>query len=178
MEYWQAIKGYEEYQVSNLGNVRRLQCFRVDGVKLKEKMMSKKVHSGGYLCCHIKGKTLYIHRLVASAFLENNKGYSQINHKDGNKKNNSVENLEWCSASQNMTHAYENNLSGYKERALDNVFLNSYGKIILDDGTEFSSTKDAAEFLDTKERYISRAIKSGKKHKGFFITGIKNRMMI
>lgn len=53
-----------------------------------------------------KAKNYYIHRLVAATFIENPDDFSEVNHKDGNKKNNNVLNLEWCSRGQNMQHAY------------------------------------------------------------------------
>ena len=69
----------------------------------------QQLNSNGYLCVDLrlgkKKKKELVHRLVALAFLENPENKLCVNHKDGNKKNNSVENLEWCSHSDNMKHA-------------------------------------------------------------------------
>ena len=53
-----------------------------------------------------KKKAYTVHRLVASMFIENHSAYKDVNHKDGNKKNNNVSNLEWCTRSQNIKHSY------------------------------------------------------------------------
>lgn len=106
MEEYRDIKGYEGiYQVSNFGNVRR--------VYKKKKgfgIMKPINHSGGYSRLKLRNKgndkDVYIHRLVAEAFLENPKEH--VNHKDGNKKNNSVENLEWCNVHENVSHSMKN----------------------------------------------------------------------
>lgn len=67
--------------------------------------------SGGYLSAHIrKGKDYKIHRLVAQTFIPNPDDLPQVNHIDGNKMNNCVDNLEWCSQSHNIKHAYDNGL--------------------------------------------------------------------
>jgi len=103
MEEYRDIKGYEGvYQVSNLGNVRRLYK------KKKGFGMMKPInHSGGYSRLKLRNKgndkDVYIHRLVADAFLigEN----EVVNHKDGNKKNNTLDNLELCTQRENVTHA-------------------------------------------------------------------------
>lgn len=70
----------------------------------------------GYGRVSIGGKLLFVHRLVAEKYLPNPKNYSQVNHKDGNKENNSVENLEWISNFQNRMHAVENDLVVYGEK--------------------------------------------------------------
>ena len=64
-------------------------------------------HTNGYLRATIFGKDKYIHRLVGKYFVQNSKNYNEINHKDGNKKNDNAENLEWCTRQQNNKHAFK-----------------------------------------------------------------------
>lgn len=111
-EIYKDILGYEGlYQVSNFGNIKTLQ--RIDILTKKTIPEYKKVNhikDNGYLVVNLwknnKGTDFYVHRLVLSAFLPINQKLD-VNHKDGNKKNNNLENLEWCSRSQNIKHAYE-----------------------------------------------------------------------
>ena len=95
MENWKIIEDFTNYAVSDLGRVKN----RTTGRILKPKTAGR-----GYLCIAINGKNKYIHRLVAEAFIPNPDNLPQVNHKDENKHNNSVENLEWCSAEYNMTY--------------------------------------------------------------------------
>lgn len=109
-EVWKDIEGYEElYQVSNLGNVKSLFFRRSKNPKLLKPNMYC-----GYLYVNLckEGKRLLssIHRLVAKAFIPNPNNYPVINHKDENKQNNKVDNLEWC------TIKYNNNYGTVKER--------------------------------------------------------------
>lgn len=83
------------------------------GGRLKEQ--KPRVHTGGYLRCSMFGKDVYIHRIVAELFCERRKGCDYINHKDGNKKNNAAENLEWVTASENMKHAYKTGLVTHEQ---------------------------------------------------------------
>ena len=93
------------YEVSNLGRIRNFKTHRI--LKLGEDKC-------GYLHASLskdgKSKTLKVHRLVAIMFLNNDKNFSQVNHKDGNKKNNNLSNLEWIDRSNNLKHAYKNGL--------------------------------------------------------------------
>ena len=110
---WKDIVGYEnEYQISQFGEIRTLK----DSPKLKKYDVLKPQISkrNGYVYQMLykngKEKLLRVHRLVAMAFLPNPNNLPQVNHKDGNKQNNSVDNLEWCEQSDNMKHAYKNGL--------------------------------------------------------------------
>ncbi len=78
------------------------------------KLIRGEITRNGYVRIHVSHRTVQhkflVHRLVAEAFIPNPMNLPQVNHKDGNKQNNSVENLEWCSASENQKHAYKTGL--------------------------------------------------------------------
>lgn len=102
-EIWADIEGYEGlYQASNLGNIKSL---------LTSKLLKASVNSSGYLKVELhnkgKAKVFYVHRLIASTFIPNPSNKPQVNHRNGNKLCNSVDNLEWVTASENQKHAVE-----------------------------------------------------------------------
>ena len=125
-EIWKDIPGYEGlYQASNLGRIKSLD--KVVFQKAKNNSVSKHIYKGkilkpilhdnGYNYVTLNYKIISVHKLIAKTYLENNEKLPQINHKDGNKTNNNINNLEYCSASYNMKHAYKNNLINmYSER--------------------------------------------------------------
>lgn len=103
-EEWRDVLGFEGlYQVSNLGNVRTVK-------RGEATVMSQKEQWNGYLSVHLRNKGVErrasVHRLVAEAFIPNPDGLRDVNHKNGIKTDNRVENLEWLSHSDNMKHQY------------------------------------------------------------------------
>lgn len=104
-EIWKDIKGFEGiYQISNLGNVKSYDKHIKNGngyAVRKGKQLKPNLTKGGYYSVHLyigqrKREPKLIHRLVAEQFLPNPNNYPQVNHKDENKLNNRVDNLEWC----------------------------------------------------------------------------------
>ena len=124
-EIWKDISGYENiYQVSNLGRIKRLGVKDSRGNLRKEKVLILP-HDGrdGYLRCilckdgvrnHVR-----VHRIVAEAFIPNPYDLSTVNHLDGNKQNNFVDNLEWTTDAENTRHAFKNGLA-HPKRGIDN----------------------------------------------------------
>ena len=114
-EVWKDIKGYEGYyQVSNLGRVRSLdRTVRVCGGgirKVKGRLLIPQLSGRGYFAVALwknnKEKSATVHRLVINSFVPKTEGKEGVNHRDGNKQNNYLENLERCSQSENCSHAY------------------------------------------------------------------------
>lgn len=111
-EEWRAIPNYEEYEVSNLGRVKRLAYDKpVCGGSLqhcKERILALQSRKHGYqavmLSKNSKVKSFLVHRLVAFAFIPNPKNLPHINHKDENPSNNHVSNLEWCNQKYNSNY--------------------------------------------------------------------------
>ena len=131
-EQWVDIKSYEGlYQVSNYGRIKSLERtiisprYNKKGRHYCERILKTVGNSQGYHHVQLfdqfgNFKSCKVHRLVAEAFLENPFDKPQINHKDGNKSNNRVDNLEWCTNGENGKHAWDMGLrkkrnGGYNE---------------------------------------------------------------
>lgn len=112
IEEWRDIKGFDGfYQVSNTGKVRSCCNGGRIGGKGAWRLRALSANPDGYLKVRLyqggKDMTQRVHTLVAQAFLPNPNGYGTVNHKDGNKTNNVVDNLEWADRSEQMVHAYK-----------------------------------------------------------------------
>lgn len=108
-EEWRDIAGFEgKYQVSSHGRVRNIKFLGRPRSKQQERILSLKLRRDGYLSVHLSdGNKDYhpmVHRLVAVAFLPNYDNLPQVNHRDENKQNNHIDNLEWCTARYNFEY--------------------------------------------------------------------------
>lgn len=115
MEKWKDIPGYEGlYQASNTGKIRSIDrvVSTISGQKIRRKGKILTSHKNNYryemvsLCKNGKMTGGVVHRFVASAFLSNPNNWRCVNHKDEDRANNSVENLEWCTHSYNMSYSH------------------------------------------------------------------------
>lgn len=134
IEKFKPIKGYELiYEISNIGRVKALSKTVSTGFGrfqyYPEKIMKSNVAGNGYMMVRLTNrsisKSFTLHRLVAIHFIENHDSLPIINHKDGNKINNNVGNLEWCDYSYNLTHAYS---TGIKTGAWRGKFSTNHPK--------------------------------------------------
>jgi hypothetical protein len=140
MEQWKTIEGFNNYEVSSLGKVKNK----------TGKVLALRITSDGYNRVRLYGdsiKNKLVHRLVAEAFITNNdETKKQINHKDGDKLNNSIDNLEWVNHSENMVHKYHTlgkGICGIKLIKDDIVY-------------EFKSLADASRELNLDGGNLSR----------------------
>lgn len=129
-ETFKPVKGYEGlYEVSNLGNVKSIGR-KGSGCKPFDIILKPFDNGRGYWHVHLQNngklKSCSIHRLVAETFFVKCEGLEDVNHKDGNKKNNHVSNLEWVNKKMNMIHA---SISGL----LPKGELSHYSKLKEDD---------------------------------------------
>lgn len=185
-EEWRDIQGFEGlYQVSNLGRVKSLDrvVYKKDGTTqiYKERILKQSNLWNEYLVVNLSrnGKPIMhrIHRLVAEAFLPNPNNYPIINHKDENKTNNSVDNLEWCSYSYNLNYgtARERGLQANKEngiydrlKELRSKAVNQIDIFSNEIIKQWKSMREVERELGFSNSAISKCCKGKKKtYKGF-----------
>lgn len=171
MEVWKDVKGYEGlYMVSNYGNVKRIH----NDPSKNEVTLKKVLQSTGYYTVGLsvggKTKIKSIHRLVAESFIPNPLQKPQVNHKDGVKTNNNVENLEWCTPSENALHAWKTGLSKSTERhkkSARNIGLQTCKPIICTTtGETFKSINEAGRKLGIASQNIWKVLNKKRNSAG------------
>ena len=181
LEIWKPIKEFEGiYEVSNTGKIRSLtrKVKMGRGYRIFEATILKpQIDKDGYFKVNLskngKKKRFFVHRLVAEAFIENPNNFPVVNHKDGNKQNNHVDNLEWTTISENTKHAFRINLRkphcGGTSKKVAKVDPSS-NKII----EIYGSIKDAARKNNISDSCISDCakgrLKTSRKFKWVFIS--------
>lgn len=171
---WKDIPEYEgHYQASSDGQIRSLTKevnSKGGSIAVKQgKILSQNTNSKGYCLVHLskdgQAKTRSVHRLVASAFIENDNNFPCINHKDENPGNNSVDNLEWCS------YEYNNNYGTRKEKDHDSRINGKMSKAFVQldiEGNyiaEFPSAAEVKRSLGYDPGKIINVAKGKPKHK-------------
>lgn len=168
-EIWESVKNYEGlYEVSNMGRVKSLsrsvKCHNGQTRTFNEKILT--LHQSKITDRH-KNPTYHvelwknntrevfrIHRLVASTFISNPENKPQINHIDGDRKNNRVDNLEWCTNSENMLHSYATGLT--KPRGCKAIKGTSKDQKVT---LEFPSIEEASRAINGNPDAIRAALK-------------------
>ncbi|WP_200415961.1 NUMOD4 domain-containing protein [Virgibacillus salexigens] len=169
MEIWKDVVGYEDsYEVSNSGNVRsktRYTNHRIYGKKKVEGKLLKKMKGftskkSPLLRFQVElykdgqRRRFSISRLVAEAFIPNPENKTDVNHIDGVPSNNKVGNLEWCTSSENINHAFDNRLI---KSGKEIILLNKKTKEMH----YFRSQMKASLFLGRYKKYLSDKILRG-----------------
>ena len=163
MEVWKKIEGHETYSVSTHGRVRN----DITGNYVNQG------HSSGYLVVCIEGNHYLVHRLVAQTFITNPENLPDVNHKDEDKQNNNVNNLEWISHKDNCNYGTRNqrivsspnhssNSSKTRESISRGLLGNNCRSIpVYVDGIEFISHKQAADYIGCTVGAIRNAVSRG-----------------
>lgn len=176
-EIWKDIKEYENlYQCSTYGNIRSLDRYVYGQSGKSQFRKGQKIkpikNKNGYLQFALnknaKRKMVYVHIIIAETFIENPRELNTVNHKDGNKLNNNVDNLEWCSYSENNLHSYK---ILKRKRADEGASPKS---VYVIDTIEkslkyYKSITEASNSIKLSHTQINRYIHSNKKWKGRFI---------
>lgn len=156
MEIWKTIIEYPNYEVSNLGRVRSIKTGRILRV-----CTNKDGYQRIGLRLNRRQDRILIHRLVASAFIPNLKNKPQVNHINGIKTDNRVENLEWSTNSENQKHAYKNGLKsccGGKPKQKTRC---------IETKQEFESQLQASKYFRCSSGNIHQSIIKGCRCKGY-----------
>ena len=158
-ERWAPVVGFEtRYEVSDMGRLRSVtrDTIRKDGkpLKIEGRIMKASPSNAGYLrvsAMSENGKRVQIpvHRAVATAFVENPDGKREVNHIDGDKRNNMAENLEWVTPKENIRHCHEMGL--WRKPDNSEAIERHKRRVIVDGLLEFGSITEAADYIGSSE---------------------------
>lgn len=146
-EIWLPVPGFEnEYDVSNMGRIRS-HTRRVWNYTKPGRILKPHAKENGYLNVALsndsmKQKHAYVHRLVATAFLPNPENLAEVNHKNFNKQDNRVENLEWCSSKENKAHFRSGQYARIADQKKSRTLTNKSIQYIIDHKNEVLSLYD------------------------------------
>lgn len=170
-EIWKPIEGFEGwYEVSNMGNVRRMARRIVTGATIKQQLLIQYMSSGGYYRVTLsspedgKQRKYLVHRLVAKAFVDGYKEGLVVNHKDENKENNVASNLEWCTFKENTN--YGTAITRRRIKREKPVYQCSCDGELL---AIFDSIKKAAETTGIERRLISHCLVGKSRSAGGYV---------
>ena len=166
-EIWKSLPDVPGVEISTLGNVRTLDrvissekmtCFK------KGRILKQQLHHNGYLRVgfYVNGKNVHklVHRLVAQTFIPNPNGLPEVNHKDGDRTNNNVDNIEWCTSEYNI--AYREKFGKALNRP---VFAINLATLEV---SQFCSQNEAGRELGVNQGNITGVVKGKLKHAGSY----------
>ena len=162
---WKPVKDFPIYEVNQYGEIRNRRTLHIkkpreDSWGYNQVGLSKGVHG--------KTHSKTVHRIVANAFIEGNHDDLQVNHIDGNKKNNHIDNLEFVTGSKNVKHAYD---TGIRKPSGGRGSIRKI--LIVETGQVFDNMADCARYVNGDSGNISRCVRNpSKTYKGYHYEAI------